>query len=489
MKKLLPIMIAAAMLCVVIPAVDVDTDAEPEPFLWVGKTAVTGDMDLPTWSFKSSTSTLTLRGLVLTGEDRHDYVDEHGDASSAAIYYFGQSTLNIVMEGKSTINSDAKFGIVSDNIGAMKISGNGTLNVTNENYKYAIYPRCGFTFEGGELNLVSDTDNPGSLYSWHENIEINSGVITCNNGLVAPDFNVLMKGGCVYASYMDTDHTLLKSTHGQIMIDGSPTEVNVDRSLSFIVKPKVTGEIYITYLKDKTVTFDANGGTCPTSTEKTDAMGKIDSLPDAERDGWIFAGWYTAKEGGERVTSTYFAKDTTVYAHWVDTRLIWFDAQGGDAQVLFEVTDINGKLRMIPDATKDGWRFGGWYTEPEGEGERVTKSTVFHENATVYAFWDDTRVVRFDAQGGDVDIPFELTDKEGKLRMIPTVEREGYIFEGWYTEPNGGEKITADTEFHTDAMAYAHWKMDITTGCIAAGITAALALVIVAVSILLVRKH
>ena len=324
-------MIATVMLCVVIPAVDVDTDAESEPFLWVGKTAVTGDMDLPTWSYKKSTSTLTLRGLVLTGEDRHDYVDEHGDASSAAIYYFGQPTLNIVMEGKSTINSDAKFGIVSDNLGAMKISGNGTLDVTNDGYKYAIYPRNGFTFEGGELNLVSDTDNPGSLYSWHENIEIYSGVITCNNGLVAPDFNVLLKGGCVYASNMDTDHTLLKSTHGEIMIDGSPTEVNVDRN-TFIVKPKVTGEIYITYLKDKTVTFDANGGTCSTTTKTTDAKGKIDSLPDAERDGWIFAGWYTAKEGGERVTSTYFAKDTTVYARWVDTRLIWFDAGDGDGQ-------------------------------------------------------------------------------------------------------------------------------------------------------------
>ena len=272
------------------------------------------------------------------------------------------------------------------------------------------------------------------------------------------------------------------------MIDGSPTEENVDRTYT-MVKPKVNGEIYITYLKDKTVTFDANGGTCPTSTEKTDARGKIESLPNAERDGWIFAGWYTAKEGGERVTSTYFAKDTTVYAHWVDTRLIWFDARGGDAQVLFEVTNIDGTLRMIPDATKDGWRFGGWYTEPEGKGERVTKSTVFHENATVYAFWDDTRVVRFDARGGDVDIPFELTDKEGKLRTVPTAEREGYIFEGWYTEPYGGEKITEDTVFHADATAYAHWKKDITMGITAVVITAALTLVIIAVSILFVRKH
>ena len=67
-------------------------------------------------------------------------------------------------------------------------------------------------------------------------------------------------------------------------------------------------------------------------------------------------------------------------------------------------------------------------------------------------------------------------------------EREGYIFDGWYTEPNSGEKITENTVFNTDATVYAHWKMDITMGSIAAGITAALALAIVAVSVLFVRK-
>ena len=88
-----------------------------------------------------------------------------------------------------------------------------------------------------------------------------------------------------------------------------------------------------------------------------------------------------------------------------------------------------------------------------------------------------------------MDVPFEVTDLEGKLRRMPDIERRGYIFEGWYTEPNGGDEITEDTVFHSDATAYAHWKMDIAMGSIVIGITAALALVIVAVSVLLVRKH
>ena len=52
-----------------------------------------------------------------------------------------------------------------------------------------------------------------------------------------------------------------------------------------------------------------------------------------------------------------------------------------------------------------------------------------------------------------------------------------------------GEKITEDIVFHTDATAYAHWRMDITMGSVVFGATAALALVIVAVSVLFVRKH
>ena len=62
------------------------------------------------------------------------------------------------------------------------------------------------------------------------------------------------------------------------------------------------------------VTFDANGGTASV-TSATTSGGKLESLPDAFRTGYIFTGWYT--ENGDLVTvDTVFTKDTTLYAGW-----------------------------------------------------------------------------------------------------------------------------------------------------------------------------
>lgn len=65
------------------------------------------------------------------------------------------------------------------------------------------------------------------------------------------------------------------------------------------------------------VTFDANGGSCEVVSMHTDLSGKIASLPTATRSGYTFTGWYTAADGGDKVTvETVFDTNTTLYAHW-----------------------------------------------------------------------------------------------------------------------------------------------------------------------------
>ena len=50
------------------------------------------------------------------------------------------------------------------------------------------------------------------------------------------------------------------------------------------------------------------------------------------------------------------------------------------------------------------------------------------------------------------------TAVEGKLPELPADPiREGYQFDGWFTEPEGGKKVTADTQFTSDTKLYAHW--------------------------------
>ena len=66
-----------------------------------------------------------------------------------------------------------------------------------------------------------------------------------------------------------------------------------------------------------TVTFDANGGKASFETAVTGKDGKLSALPDAEKENMTFDGWYTAADGGEKITTdTVFKESVTVYAHW-----------------------------------------------------------------------------------------------------------------------------------------------------------------------------
>lgn len=66
-----------------------------------------------------------------------------------------------------------------------------------------------------------------------------------------------------------------------------------------------------------TITFDANGGTCVTTSADTDADSHLSTLPTPTRDGYTFNGWFTAAEGGDLITTeTTFSADTTLYAQW-----------------------------------------------------------------------------------------------------------------------------------------------------------------------------
>ena len=67
------------------------------------------------------------------------------------------------------------------------------------------------------------------------------------------------------------------------------------------------------------VYFDANGGTCSVQQQIVTPGTAIGALPEPERDYYTFEGWYTAADGGTRITQDSEladAVDTTLYAHW-----------------------------------------------------------------------------------------------------------------------------------------------------------------------------
>lgn len=64
------------------------------------------------------------------------------------------------------------------------------------------------------------------------------------------------------------------------------------------------------------------------------------------------------------------------------------------------------------------------------------------------------------ANGGVCDTNSADTNAEGKLTNLPTPTRDGYTFDGWFTEATGGEKVSTSTTFSENATLYAQWSKD-----------------------------
>lgn len=127
---------------------------------------------------------------------------------------------------------------------------------------------------------------------------------------------------------------------------------------------------------------------------------------------------------------------------------------------------------LLPQLT--GYTFLGWYTAPEG-GEMVynaqgacVSGTYWNEQnewigtfgAELYAQWSpNTYTVTFDANEGRCDTASKEVIFHSPYGTLPTPERDGYTFSGWYTEKEGGTKVDEETAvtIADDHTLYARW--------------------------------
>lgn len=211
--------------------------------------------------------------------------------------------------------------------------------------------------------------------------------------------------------------------------------------------------------KTYTITLDANGGVCETTSLTSN--GEAVTLPTATKEGYTFLGWFTQKEGGEKFTTDYVpAGDVTLYAQYEEAKpteyTITLDANGG----VSAVDQIKTSVYIEPAApTRDGYKFLGWFDAKEG-GTQFTADYPLTGNLTLYAHWEQeaakTFTIKFDAQGGSaVD---EITGEKDVAIQMPVTTKEGYTFLGWFTKAEGGKQVKDGYKLSKDLTLYAHWE-------------------------------
>ena len=112
----------------------------------------------------------------------------------------------------------------------------------------------------------------------------------------------------------------------------------------------------------------------------------VEVLPEPTREGYSFAGWYTKKAGGTKVTaSTRFAKATTLYARWTIRKYRVTLLPGeGCASLSGQGLHPHGSSVTISAAALPGYKFRGWeVSEPFPSGTAFTNyKSLWRKNQT-----------------------------------------------------------------------------------------------------------
>ena len=89
------------------------------------------------------------------------------------------------------------------------------------------------------------------------------------------------------------------------------------------------------------------------------------------------------------------------------------------------------------------------------------KAGIFYINSPVIT--DGTWTSRFEPET-ETGIEIRYYTINGQYTDLPTRSREGYTFDGWYTDAIGGTKITKGSNvYHGDKCVYAHWTKTISS--------------------------
>lgn len=216
-----------------------------------------------------------------------------------------------------------------------------------------------------------------------------------------------------------------------------------------------------------TVKFDTDGG--GTISSQTVREGQFADEPTAPtKSGYTFGGWYQDADLTRRFDfdKTPVTADMTIYAKWLEIFEITFDAAGGafeSGESTYSANFDEGTSLTAPVPTRADWEFVGWYTS--ASGGQLYDLTAAKEDVTLYAHWSQTVftvkfVYRVDGSDQDIEITTSKVDADnGVLQRPADPSRDGYIFDGWFSDPNCTLQYDFDAKVTKDDIVYAGWHV------------------------------
>ena len=419
---------------------------------------------------------------------------------------------------KHTVTYDKNVPANSKKTDVKNMPGNQTkIYDQNLTLQSNVPTRIGYTFVKWTTNKdgTGTAYQPGSQYSY--NRDSDGGTVTLYavwtpwKYKVQYDKNVSSDSSSQTVSNMPADQTKTEevnltlssnkpSRHGyifngwQAQINGKAVDYQPGATLSY--DPDAKGSVITLKAKwtawkhtihyDKNVPASSSSQTVanmPEDDTKTFDITKTISSTKPSRNGYIFNGWNTQKDGkgtayasGAEYKHDQNGNTVTLYAQWTAWKhTVHYDANGGDQNsVPTDQTKTFDQAMILSDKkpTRHGYNFVRWNTKADGTGTSYeVKGNYNHDQdggtVTLYAIWTPwVHTVHYDANGGDQSsVPNDQKKTYGQSMNVATKvpTRNEYKFLGWTTGKDGSGTFynPGDAYYHDQngqtVTLYAKW--------------------------------
>ena len=243
--------------------------------------------------------------------------------------------------------------------------------------------------------------------------------------------------------------------------------------------------LYAYWQKKPVITFKLQGGEIHNDNSDyrkvVDYGQPIGTIPTPSFGSRTFEGWYTAAQGGHKLTEPEAAiatADAIYYAHWS-----WkptFETNGGsyltepDPETGEESYNIPSylsqenpeyKFDYLPTVVRPNYTFDGWYTADDTKVETGDTIDLFEHGSVLKAKWTRgaTSTVTLNPDGGTMMIDgVEVTETKEytevyngeQIGELPVPVKANADFVGWYS---GDTKYTYQSEINDNITLTAKW--------------------------------
>ena len=152
------------------------------------------------------------------------------------------------------------------------------------------------------------------------------------------------------------------------------------------------------------------------------------------------------------------------------TVIVMESSDTGYSTLHIDQVDRGSVLEIDDYDSGEGKVFNGWYTEPDGKGERWYSGSTVTENLKLFPYVTDaaeetetpvqsekTYTIVFMSDDKEYS-SYNTAENDSMLKFPDDPSKYGYRFDGWYTEPDGkGTKAESGDNVTEDIKLYAYY--------------------------------